>query len=211
MKRFTLYSSGYTIIETMLSVSIFIIIVLSGMNAVFNANLVSHKSEDIRSIIDNMNFVMEEMSRNLRTGYNFHCINSNNGGFTNLDTPLSCDLGGAIAFEEASGDPLNPNDQWVYKIESTDGGATYNIKKSTDGGATYVQLNSSQLILHSTLGEGVSGFRVLGAESTHATPTNTQQPLAMIRLIGEIRYNNSVSPFALETTVSQRLVDLPAN
>jgi hypothetical protein len=125
--------------------------------------------------------------------------------------PLSCDLGGAIAFEEASGDPLNPNDQWVYKIESTDGGATYNIKKSTDGGATYVQLNSSQLILHSTLGEGVSGFRVLGAESTHATPTNTQQPLAMIRLIGEIRYNNSVSPFALETTVSQRLVDLPAN
>jgi prepilin-type N-terminal cleavage/methylation domain-containing protein len=201
-------NKGYTILETMVAISIFLVVVLAGMNAIFNANLVSHKSEDVRSIVDNMNFILEEMSRNIRTGYNYHCVDANNNSFTNLDTPSSCSLGGAIAFEETSGDPNNPLDQWVYKIESTNGGKTYNLLKSTDSGASFVQLNPSQVALHSNLGEGVSGFRVLGAESPDAIPSNTQQPLVVIRLIGEIRYNDKVSPFSLQTAVSQRLVDV---
>ncbi|MDQ3076059.1 MAG: hypothetical protein M3Q34_02935 [bacterium] len=201
-------NTAYTIVETMVSVSIFLVVVLAGMNAIFNANLISHKSEDIRSIVDNMNFVLEEMSRSIRTGYNYHCVDGANGGFANLDIPASCEFGGAIAFEEASGNPDNPGDQWVYKIESTDGGSTYNILKSIDAGASFVQLNPSQIILHSSLGEGISGFKVLGAESPDALPSNLQQPLVVIRLIGEIRYKNTVSPFSLQTTVTQRLVDV---
>lgn len=201
-------NKGYSIVETMVAVSIFLVIVLAGMNAIFNANLVSHKSEDLRSIVDNMNFIMEEMSRNIRTGSSYHCIDANNGGFNNLDIPASCEFGGAFAFEETNGDPDSPKDQWVYKIESSDGGLTYNLYKSTDSGASFVQLNPSQVILHSNLGEGVSGFKVLGAESPDAIPANTQQPLVVIRLIGEIRYKDKISPFSLQTTVSQRLVDV---
>lgn len=190
-----------------MAVSVFLVVVLGGMNAIFNANLISHKSEDVRSIVDNMNFILEEMSRSIRTGYNYHCVDANNGGIS-LDMPASCALGGAIAFEETTGDPLNPGDQWVYKIESTDGGVTYNILKSIDSGANFVQLNPSQVILHSVLGEGVSGFKVLGAEPPDFVPSNLQQPLVVIRLIGEIRYRDTVSPFSLQTAVSQRSADV---
>lgn len=200
------HNKGYTIIETMVSIAIFLIVVLAGMNAIFNANLVSHKSEDIRSIVDSMNFILEEMSRSLRTGYTYHCISD--GDFSRIDYALSCELGGAIAFEEAHGNANTPEDQWIYKIESSDGGRTFNILKSVDGGANFVQLNPSQVILYSALGQGVSGFKVLGAESPGATPSNTQQPLIVIRLVGEIHYKNTISPFSLQTSVSQRLIDV---
>ena len=77
---------GYTIIETMISVSLFLIIVMSGMGALVNANVLHQKSQDMRSIMDNLTFVMEDMSRNIRTGYNYQC-------FTNGQTLSPATLG----------------------------------------------------------------------------------------------------------------------
>jgi len=212
--------AGYTIIETMVAVSVFLIVVLAGMNALFNVNLISHKSQDIRSIMDNMSFIMEEMSRSIRTGYNYRCYDANNPWSSadaqslKLSYPRSCTLGGVLAFEESQGSTpdsspadLNGADQWVYKIiESTAGSGEYNIWKSSNGGLNFVQLNPSEIVIKSALGEGVSGFKVLGAESV--LDGNTQQPLVVIRLIGEIRYNKVTTPFSLQTTATQRLVDI---
>ena len=189
---------GYTIIETMISVSLFLVILLAGIGAVLNANLLSNKSEDLRSITDNLTFIMEEISRNLRTGYTYHCIDD--GDFTNLDFGDSCEVGGAIAFEEAFGDPADGGDQWVYKIESVDGGQTYDISKSVDSGLTWTQLNIPEITLTST-----SSFSVLGAEPP---PGDTQQPHVIIRLIGEIDHRGSVSTFSMQTSIASRLVDI---
>ena len=65
---------GFTIIETMIAVSLFLVIVVIGMGALLNANLLHQKSQDMRSILDNLSFVMEDMSRNLRTGYDYQCL-----------------------------------------------------------------------------------------------------------------------------------------
>ena len=35
-----------------------------GMDSLLNANLVHRKSEDMRSIMDSLSFIMEDMSRN---------------------------------------------------------------------------------------------------------------------------------------------------
>ena len=113
--------SGYTIIETMISISLFIIIVMSGLGALLNANLLHQKSQGMRSIMDNLSFVMEDMSRNLRTGYNYHCFVTGdvipNTTSPVVSTPKSCPNGGwAIAFESGNGNPGNNDDQWVYYI-----------------------------------------------------------------------------------------------
>src|SRR4026209_1259047 len=90
-------AGGYTVIETMIAVSLFIIIVIAGMGALLNANLLHQKSRDMRSIIDNLSFVMEDMSRNIRTGTNYYCIPP--GLQTLPTTTLSCPSGGlGIAF-----------------------------------------------------------------------------------------------------------------
>ena len=57
--------SGYTLIETMISISLFVIIVMAGMGALVNANFLYDKSHDMRSVINNLNFALEDMSRSL--------------------------------------------------------------------------------------------------------------------------------------------------
>ncbi len=197
MNNFLNKNKGYTIIETMIAISLFLIIIMAGMNALLNANLISNKSQDMRSIMDNLSFILEDISRNVRTGYNYHC-----GDLSSIDVPLSCANAGILAFEETHGDTGTIADQWVYKIESIDGGLTYNISKSVSGGiaGSFVQLNSSEIVLKAS-----SGFSVLGAEPPMG---DFQQPIVMIRLVGEIRYKNTVTPFSLQTSASQRLIDL---
>ena len=188
--------SGYTIIETMISVSVFLTVVMSGMGALLNANALHQKSQDIRSIMDNLSFITEDMSRSLRTGRNYHC-----GDSVGIETPKSCSAGGILYFEEAiTGVSGNAVDQWGYKIESTDGGTTFNISKTVDGGSNWVQLNPPEVVLKS-----FSGFGVLGAEAYSA---NSQQPFVIMRLIGTITTKTIVTPFSIQTSVSQRVLDI---
>lgn len=208
--------AGFTLVETMISVSLFIIITTVGIGALLNANLLYNKSQDVRAIIDNLNFVMEDMSRNIRTGYNYHCLSLANGNTdmpvssNQLSEPIDCEGGGwGIAFESAYGDNtendvpipdiIDYEDQWVYRI-SDEG----KIFKSTQGpylDGQFTQLTSEEVYIDPFL----SGFVVTGAE---APPGDEQQPLVTIRLVGTITYRNVVSPFSLQTTVSQRLLDL---
>jgi len=189
---------GYTIIETMIAISIFLVVVMIGTNALLNANLIHRKSQDMRSIIDNLSFIMEDISRNLRTGYNYHC-----GSSGDFSVPLSCPSGDStIAFESANGDPLDVVDQWVYRINID------KIEKSisdASNGNDFIQLNPDEVKIDAA----ASGFFVTGAEPS---PGDIEQPYVTIKLVGNITYkpgtpNAVVTPFSLQTLVSQRLID----
>ena len=191
-------AKGFTLVETMVSIALFLIIVTAGMSALLNASALQQKSQDMRSIMDNLSFIMEEMSRNLRTGYDYHCFTSSEIIPSNptplVSTPKSCTNGWAISFENSFGDKKVDSDQWVYKIESQDSGKTFNIYKSVDGGASFIQLNPSEIVLKS-----FSGFSVLGAEGL--LTGDQQQPFVNIRLDGTITYKNIITPFALQSSV----------
>lgn len=191
-------SGGYTIIETMISVSLFVIVVMSGMNALLNANVLYQKAQNVRSILDNLNFIMEDISRNLRTGYDYQCFDpivNPTLSFAELGVPRSCASGWAIAFEAPGGNPASYADQWAYYV-SNDG----KIFKSTDGANSFIQLTPNEVEVDS-----MSGFSVLGAESPDA---NKQQPLVTIRIVGSITTKNVTTPFSLQTSISQRLLDI---
>lgn len=187
LKKVNKLNQGFTIIETMISVSLFIVVLMAGMGALLNANLLQQKSQNMRSIMDNLSFIMEDMSRNLRTGYTYHCVKAN----SDLTTP---DVGTAksgqscwgIAFEQQDGKPyeydINKNlinshdgDQWVYFID--DAGKIF---RSTQGpyisgvnidASKFVQLTPDEVVItNSVAGVQVSGFSVLGAEPP-LTPT----------------------------------------
>lgn len=193
-------NQGYTIIETMIAVSLFLVVTMAGMTALLNANLVNKKSQNMRSIMDSLNFIMEDMSRNLRVGYNYHCISSGLEGFgPQITEPQSCVSGGIIAFENDLGDPELDSDQWMYKIESPDGIKPYNIYKSTDSGSNWVQLNPDEIIIDPN-----SFFSVTGAEA----PPDSTQPFVTIKLKGNINFKNTTTPFNIRTAVSQRVIDI---
>ena len=193
------FDGGYTIIETMVAVSVFLVVVTSGIGALLNANLVHQKSQDMRSIMDNLSFIMEDLSRNLRTGTSYRCFNSSQSlTSSELGVPRSCQNGGAIAFEPPNGNPSTTSDQWVYYVTS-DG----KILKSTDGANTYVQLTPEEVKIADV--NQATIFSVLGAPGV---PADAGQPFVTIRIKGTITYKGVVTPFSLQTSVSQRLVDI---
>lgn len=182
--------SGFTIIETMIAVSLFLIVVMFGMGALLNANLLHEKSDDMRSLIDNLSFMMEDMSRNLKTAREYRCLQ---GGSDFNSTPQSCELGSGISFMSEYGS------RWVYYIENGQ------VFKSTDGGNNFTPLSANEITIDSTK----SGFAVLGAEPPNPAGNNdNQQPFVTLRLSGSITYKDVVTPFSLQTSASSRYVDV---
>lgn len=191
-------NKGYTIIEMMIAVALFLVIVMSGMGALLNANLLHQKTADTRSILDNLSFVMEDMSKNLRTGSGYHCITGSDT-LNSVQVPLSCLSGWGIAFEPYGGDTTNNLDQWVYYIDNTG-----KLFKSTVG--PYVNSSFTQLTPDEVYIDPVSSFAVLGAESLASG--NKQQAFITIRLVGKITSKGVVTPFSLQNSISQRLLDV---
>jgi len=190
--------AGYTIIETMIAVSLFLVVITTGTNALLNANVVHQKSQDIREEMDNLSFILEDMSRNMRTGSNFHCISGADISFSN---PQSCLNGGkGIAFERVGGVNANNDDQWVYFIRDTDNTLWKSIQGPSDLNNFY-QLTTDKV----KIDYNASGFYVLGAE---IPPGDKQQPFIIIRLVGSISYQGVSTPFSIQTSMSQRLLDI---
>ena len=62
-----------------------------------------------------------------------------------------------------------------------------------------MQLTPDEVVINS-----ISSFSVLGAEPP---PGDSQEPFVTIRLVGKITTQNVTTPFSLQTSVSQRLID----
>ena len=189
------FTSGYTIIETMIALAIFLIVIVVGVGALLNAYNVNKKSQNMRSIMDSLSFTMEDMSRNIRTGYNYKCLERGQTyDSSTLSIPGSCRDGYGIAFEHSEGDPEVLTDQWVYYIDEG------KLFKSTNGGPeNSIQMTPNEVVLdaNSVI------FSVIGAESD-----DNIQPLVIIRLVGKITSGGNATPFSLQTAISQRLSDI---
>lgn len=190
---------GFTIIEMMIAIALFLVIVIYGMQSLLNASLVHKKTQDVRSILDSLTFTLDDMSKNLRVGSNYHCI-EDDIDFNNLDEPKSCESGSGISFMPAD---ISGSSTWVYLIY--DGHIYKNTQPSSGFDITeYIQLTPEEVTI-----ENISGFSVLGAESP--IDGDNQQPLVIIKLIGTINRNNVSTPFSIETAVSQRLIDVSSS
>ena len=64
---------GFTLVEVMVSVSIFVLITTIGIGALMNINNAYKQSRSQRIAIDSLNFVLDSMSRQIRTGSQYSC------------------------------------------------------------------------------------------------------------------------------------------
>jgi type II secretory pathway pseudopilin PulG len=191
-------SNGFTLIEVMIASGLFVVVMIIGVTAVLNTNSLHQKSQNQRELLDTVYFIMEDMTRGLRTGYDYHCNVDNGTPF--LDQPLSCAVGLSIAFEPFNGGDLYGNEV-VYAFD-VDGNLWKGLSSdySTSGLDNFVRLNPEGL----TFDTVKSGFTVFGAEDGNI---DALQPRVLIRLAGEIQYRNDVTKFNVQTTVTQRLID----
>jgi hypothetical protein len=169
----------------MISIGIFLIVITIGMESLLNASFIHQKSQDTRSVLDSLNFMMDDMSRSIRTGSGYSCIDS--GGTFSASNCVG--LVSAISFTASDGSNI------AYSI--LPGGI---VQKTTSSGGTVPLTDTA----HITIGAG-SGFTVSGAASGNA---DNLQPLVTIRLIGTITSKGTTTSFSLQTSVSQRAGDI---
>lgn len=225
-KNIFLNTKGFTLVEVMISVGLFVTVMLIGVGAVLNTNVSHKRTLAVRQVLDSLNFLIEDMARNIRLGSNYNCIIDSPIDFfessgivqfnSSIKNPQDCLDGLSIAFEPQGGLALDDNDQMAYIIEGNIDSAT--IKKiSNVGGVSIVRdIRPTGFSEDASLfiDPRQSGFSVFGSlpfpndiSSFDPSLNDTIQPRVIIRLSGYIDYKDKRVPFSVQTTVTQRLID----
>lgn len=173
-------NKGFTLIELMVAVSIFIIVMTISMSSILGAFDADRKSRSLKTVLNNLNLAVESMSKEMRFGKNYHC-----GSSGTITEPQSCSLGDNLISFLSSDDV-----QITYRLNGT----TIEKQVGTEG---FIDLTAPEIIVDDL------SFYVLGAETG-----DSLQPKVLIKIMGHAGENKGRSDFTLQTLVSQRTLDL---
>ena len=190
--------AGFSLIEMIVSISIFLIAILIIIGALISLSDASRKARSIRVVTDNLSAALDSMSRNIRMGGYYHCgcgspTTPGDTTFPNSprDCPMTDNLGGGgdacFAFEGQYGDPTNVNDQIVYRLYGN------RIQRSTDSGATFKNLTAPEINISSLR------FYVYGT-----TPAQDQPMVTMLLRGAASTSIRTATDFNVQTTISGR-------
>lgn len=190
---------GFTLIEIMVAVSIFTIVMLVGVGALLTMVEVNKRAQGINSVINNLNAAVEQMSRSIRVGSSYYCGESSVApAKLILSQPADClvDGGVLLAFEATGGDPTDPNDQVVYRLNGTQ------LERSLEAGdnGTWVALTAPEV--------EVTEFRLYVTGSEPLSSGDTAQPRVLMRIRGTADVQGGPTEFTVQSSVTQRLIDI---
>ena len=203
-KKYGIAHGGYTIIELVVSIGLFMTVALISGAAFLGVVSSNRKTLAVRATMDNLNSAMESMSRNMQTGFSYHC-----GELGGISTPQDCPAGSSyVAIEGQSGDSTISSDQIIYTLGKAGNAAFANCPNpkqmcvSINGGATFFALTAPPPELSI---DGLA-FRVYGSDPNDSP---SKQPRITIIVIGSAGVASTRTLFNIETSISQRLPDFP--
>lgn len=179
MKNFRNKSTaGFTLIELMTALSVFIIVMTISMGSILGIFDANRKSRSMKTVMNNLNLAMENMSKEMRYGRNYHC------GSGQITDPQNC----------SSGDTL------VSFLSSDDVQVTYRLAGSTiekrSGNESYIPVTAPEVVIDDL------DFYVLGAGTG-----NSLHPKVVIKVSGHAGEGRGRSDFVIQTLVSQRALE----
>lgn len=173
---------GFTLVEMIVAVAIFTVVMVSSIGALMSMIDANRKAQALRTVMDNLNFSLENITRAMRVGVDYHC-----GTLGSLNTPRDCALDGDsfIAFKDSEGSLR------IFRLQNG------RIEKSSDGGATYLGVTAPEITIEELK------FFVQGS-----TNADDIQPKVLVIIRGSAGVTEKVrTTFNLQTMVSQRLLD----
>ncbi len=204
-------NKGFTLIELMVSISIFMMIMTVAMGSLLITLDAKKKAEALNFTMDNLNFAMESMTRSLRMGTSYYCTGGNI-----TQSMLGSNLGSLdcddeedalkIAFKPSTSFNLTNAPRIAYSIqEKIVGSGIYTLQRCTSSGCVDIIADNIQIDVknENNPDENISGFYVTGS----GVGDNTQ-PSVYIKLRGSILIKGEPIPFAIQTMVSQRTLSL---
>lgn len=176
---------GFTLIEVLVSTSIFAIIVTMGIGAIFNMNVSYSNARTQQAVMDQLNFALESMARHIRTGSTYHCNPA--GGLPQVAGQDCLGVGGtSFSFITYDGD------QVVYRL-----GTAGQLERSVNSG-NFTTMTPEQVTVNDLR------FRVMGS----APYPDPSQPVVILSVAGSSTIRQETTEFNVQTTVTQRIPDL---
>lgn len=184
---------GFTLIELMVATTLFTIIMLMGVGSLIVSSNSAKASQKLRTAVDNVNFAMESMSRELRTGSYFYCGDSVN-----------------ISDIHAVSDCLNGGDIIAFVPQQVSGSASrvsYELTRRYGSNETSFTLERCEFTSSKVCTEVVSSdvnISLLEFYVKGSFLNDNIQPSVQILAKGIVNINNISTPFSLQTMSSQR-------
>src|SRR3989338_987870 len=85
---------GFTLIEMLVSVAIFSVVMLIALGSLLAMSESDRKAQTLKSVINNLNFSLDSMSRTIRTGTMYHCDVAQGS----ISAPRDCAVTAATSF-----------------------------------------------------------------------------------------------------------------
>jgi prepilin-type N-terminal cleavage/methylation domain-containing protein len=181
VKRSPEKSKGFTLIELMVSLSIFSIITLAATGSFLVTLNAAKKARALSFAMDNVNYAMESMTRSIRMGTDYVC-KTNTISLIADPVPSNCASGNSITFTPQE----RPGQRVGYMVVN-------GVLNRYDNSNTAVAIVAPNV--------RIDAFRLT---VKGALPSETIQPSVYIVMRGSITIKGVAQPFAIQTMASQR-------
>ncbi len=180
---------GFTIIEMLVSVAIFATVMTIALGALLAMSESDRRAQTLKSVINNLNFSLDAMSRSIRTGRDYHC-NISSG---NVTAAQDCAVTPATSIAFLSADNITTQYCRGNGTSCNGSGTAILVKK---GSSAWSAITSSEVVITNLQ------FYVTGATTANV------QPHVVVLLSGQVPVSaTQISSFDLETSITQRLYD----
>lgn len=193
----------------LVSVAIFTVVMVIALGSMLTLSNADRKAESAKSIINNLNFALDNISRSIRTGNNYQCITNTSTQLPIVGTPTPTDCTGgaqAIGFVDSAGRTV------VYCLGS---GTTCNsstgtaILRSTDAGNSFLPITSAEVIIAAPTSFSYTPFVIYVKGAPPQSSADNIQPKVTILIHGYVQTSaGNQTSFDLQTSIAQRIYDL---
>lgn len=211
-------TQGFTLVEILVVLGIFSFLMTLATGVLYMTQAVNVKLQETQAILDNVNFTIDTISRDVRYGADFHCGSSYSiSTETEYLLRKDCNYDGSgnkILFFK----PVNSasdNVRVAYYASTTSDGYEVIMKDEYDAGG--ILITSNQVTSNDVAIKNLS-FYVEGAYTKDDSipyknvdhSIDFKQPLVTILLSGEtipITHNSSSTKFSIQSTVTSHRID----
>ena len=198
--------SAFTMVELLVAVALFTVVMLISVAVVFSIIGGNRKAQSINAVVNNLNFSIESMVRDMKTGYYYRC-----GTDVNITLPTFYDSPPAnlCAAEKTSAQTsisfvslLKQNPEAVkYEFVPGDSDRPGRIDK-------YTSVRGSGVFSGAPLTSPDVDIKSVRFYIDSPAPGSGSQPSVFILISGTAKSGSTESDFIIQTFVSQRLLNI---
>lgn len=220
MKRSPASQLGFTLIEMIVSLGLFSIVITVSVGALLVLIATNEQLQAEQSVMTNLSFALDSMSREIRTGTNYYCDSEQSvttGGPNNIfkdgnnldgilgDSTNDCSDGltaaghnvQGVAFKEGGNSITGSNDHIVYFYDRSNGQIFRRIGT-----------NNAQSIISSGIYITDAEFYVSGSDPLSSGAGEQDQSTVTIFIEARENSNATSKPYQIQTTITQRTLDI---